>query len=282
MQFEYKAIAASGGTFYRVSRVSSHTSDLAHDLIDYLTFEYRTGDTLIKNKSGDELTIAFDNSGRAVNKTVNGEDVSTTGYNQTGDLNNTRSFASNTFSSVNNFYSVVRPSSDGWDVKYDNPSYKIADRYSCERKGFGSNTEKRGSKGIQGTIYDQHWFSPTPGKTYTVSAYISVVDELLSGAVMIKIIAFDEEKNELAQVQSVSLTTTDNQWRILNASISLPENASKILVQIGLFEGEGVYYLDAIWIAEGATPTKFNLTRNSSFYWYDKRSVKILEILSEK
>lgn len=99
---------------------------------------------------------------------------------------------------------------------------------------------------------------------------ISVVDELLSGAVMIKIIAFDEEKNELAQVQSVSLTTTDNQWRILNASISLPENASKILVQIGLFEGEGVYYLDAIWIAEGATPTKFNLTRNSSFYWYDE------------
>ena len=270
VQFEYKAIAASGGTFYRVSKVSSHTSDLAHDLIDYLTFEYRTGDTLIKNKSGDELTIAFDNSGRAVNKTVNGEDVSTTGYNQTGDLNNTRSFASNTFSSVNNFYSVVRPSSDGWDVKYDNPSYKIADRYSCERKGFGSNTEKRGSKGIQGTIYDQHWFSPTPGKTYTVSAYISVVDELLSGAVMIKIIAFDEEKNELAQVQSVSLTTTDNQWRILNASISLPENASKILVQIGLFEGEGVYYLDAIWIAEGATPTKFNLTRNSSFYWYDE------------
>ena len=270
VQFEYKAIAASGGTFYRVSRVSSHTSDLAHDLIDYLTFEYRTGDTLIKNKSGDELTIAFDNSGRAVNKTVNGEDVSTTGYNQTGDLNNTRSFASNTFSSVNNFYSVVRPSSDGWDVKYDNPSYKIADRYSCERKGFGNNTEKRGSKGIQGTIYDQHWFSPTPGKTYTVSAYISVVDELLSGAVMIKIIAFDEEKNELAQVQSVSLTTTDNQWRILNASISLPENASKILVQIGLFEGEGVYYLDAIWIAEGATPTKFNLTRNSSFYWYDE------------
>ena len=270
VQFEYKAIAASGGTFYRVSRVSSHTSDLAHDLIDYLTFEYRTGDTLIKNKSGDELTIAFDNSGRAVNKTVNGEDVSTTGYNQTGDLNNTRSFASNTFSSVNNFYSVVRPSSDGWDVKYDNPSYKIADRYSCERKCFGNNTEKRGSKGIQGTIYDQHWFSPTPGKTYTVSAYISVVDELLSGAVMIKIIAFDEEKNELAQVQSVSLTTTDNQWRILNASISLPENASKILVQIGLFEGEGVYYLDAIWIAEGATPTKFNLTRNSSFYWYDE------------
>ena len=271
VQFEYKAIAASGGTFYRVSRVSSHTSDLAHDLIDYLTFEYRTGDTLIKNKSGDELTIAFDNSGRAVNKTVNGEDVSTTGYNQTGDLNNTRSFASNMFSSVDNYYSVMRPTIyDGWRTNYDKPNNKVASTYCDERTLSGRYSEKRGMEWKQGTIYDQNWFHLTPGKTYTASAYVSILDELASGTVVLKLIAVDEEENELAQVQSVPLTTTDNQWRILNATMQIPENAAKMYMQIGLFEGEGIYYLDAVWVSEGAAPTKFNYIQNPSFYWYDK------------
>ena len=271
VQFEYKAIAASGGTFYRVSRVSSHTSDLAHDLIDYLTFEYRTGDTLIKNKSGDELTIAFDNSGRAVNKTVNGEDVSTTGYNQTGDLNNTRSFASNMFSSVDNYYSVMRPTIyDGWRTNYDKPNNKVAFTYCDERTLSGWYSEKRGMEWKQGTIYDQNWFHLTPGKTYTASAYVSILDELASGTVVLKLIAVDEEENELAQVQSVPLTTTDNQWRILNATMQIPENAAKMYMQIGLFEGEGIYYLDAVWVSEGAAPTKFNYIQNPSFYWYDK------------
>ena len=271
VQFEYKAIAASGGTFYRVSRVSSHTSDLAHDLIDYLTFEYRTGDTLIKNKSGDELTIAFDNSGRAVNKTVNGEDVSTTGYNQTGDLNNTRSFASNMFSSVDNYYSVMRPTIyDGWRTNYDKPNNKVASTYCNERTLSGWYSEKRGMEWKQGTIYDQNWFHLTPGKTYTASAYVSILDELASGTVVLKLIAVDEEENELAQVQSVPLTTTDNQWRILNATMQIPENAAKMYMQIGLFEGEGIYYLDAVWVSEGAAPTKFNYIQNPSFYWYDK------------
>ena len=271
VQFEYKAIAASGGTFYRVSRVSSHTSDLAHDLIDYLTFEYRTGDTLIKNKSGDELTIAFDNSGRAVNKTVNGEDVSTTGYNQTGDLNNTRSFASNMFSSVDNYYSVMRPTKyDGWRTNYDKPNNIVASTYCNERTLSGWYSEKRGMEWKQGTIYDQNWFHLTPGKTYTASAYVSILDELASGTVVLKLIAVDEEENELAQVQSVPLTTTDNQWRILNATMQIPENAAKMYMQIGLFEGEGIYYLDAVWVSEGAAPTKFNYIQNPSFYWYDK------------
>lgn len=271
VQFEYKAIAASGETFYRVSRVSSHTSDLAHDLIDYLTFEYRTGDTLIKNKSGDELTIAFDNSGRAVNKTVNGEDVSTTGYNQTGDLNNTRSFASNMFSSVDNYYSVMRPTIyDGWRTNYDKPNNKVAFTYCDERTLSGWYSEKRGMEWKQGTIYDQNWFHLTPGKTYTASAYVSILDELASGTVVLKLIAVDEEENELAQVQSVPLTTTDNQWRILNATMQIPENAAKMYMQIGLFEGEGIYYLDAVWVSEGAAPTKFNYIQNPSFYWYDK------------
>ena len=271
VQFEYKAIAASGGTFYRVSRVSSHTSDLAHDLIDYLTFEYRTGDTLIKNKSGDELTIAFDNSGRAVNKTVNGEDVSTTGYNQTGDLNNTRSFASNMFSSVDNYYSVKRPTIyDGWRTNYDKPNNIVVSTYCNERTLSGWYSEKRGMEWKQGTIYDQARCFPTPGKTYTASAYVSILDELASGTVVLKLIAVDEEENELAQVQSVPLTTTDNQWRILNATMLIPENAAKMYMQIGLFEGEGIYYLDAVWVSEGAAPTKFNYIQNPSFYWYDK------------
>ena len=271
VQFEYKAIAASGETFYRVSRVSSHTSDLAHDLIDYLTFEYRTGDTLIKNKSGDELTIAFDNSGRAVNKTVNGEDVSTTGYNQTGDLNNTRSFASNMFSSVDNYYSVKRPTIyDGWRTNYDKPNNIVVSTYCNERTLSGWYSEKRGMEWKQGTIYDQARCFPTPGKTYTASAYVSILDELASGTVVLKLIAVDEEENELAQVQSVPLTTTDNQWRILNATMLIPENAAKMYMQIGLFEGEGIYYLDAVWVSEGAAPTKFNYIQNPSFYWYDK------------
>ena len=271
VQFEYKAIAASGGTFYRVSRVSSHTSDLAHDLIDYLTFEYRTGDTLIKNKSGDELTIAFDNSGRAVNKTVNGEDVSTTGYNQTGDLNNTRSFASNMFSSVDNYYSAKSTTTyGGWQTNFDKPNNMVAVSYCKERMLSGWYSEKRGMRGKQGTIYDQARCFPTPGKTYTASAYVSILDELASGTVVLKLIAVDEEENELAQVQSVPLTTTDNQWRILNATMLIPENAAKMYMQIGLFEGEGIYYLDAVWVSEGAAPTKFNYIQNPSFYWYDK------------
>ena len=271
VQFEYKAIAASGETFYRVSRVSSHTSDLAHDLIDYLTFEYRTGDTLIKNKSGDELTIAFDNSGRAVNKTVNGEDVSTTGYNQTGDLNNTRSFASNMFSSVDNYYSAKSTTTyGGWQTNFDKPNNMVAVSYCKERMLSGWYSEKRGMRGKQGTIYDQARCFPTPGKTYTASAYVSILDELASGTVVLKLIAVDEEENELAQVQSVPLTTTDNQWRILNATMLIPENAAKMYMQIGLFEGEGIYYLDAVWVSEGAAPTKFNYIQNPSFYWYDK------------
>ena len=271
VQFEYKAIAASGETFYRVSRVSSHTSDLAHDLIDYLTFEYRTGDTLIKNKSGDELTIAFDNSGRAVNKTVNGEDVSTTGYNQTGDLNNTRSFASNMFSSVDNYYSAKSTTTyGGWQTNFDKPNNMVAVSYCKERMLSGWYSEKRGMRGKQGTIYDQARCFPTPGKTYTASAYVTILDELASGTVVLKLIAVDEEENELAQVQSVPLTTTDNQWRILNATMLIPENTAKMYMQIGLFEGEGIYYLDAVWVSEGAAPTKFNYIQNPSFYWYDK------------
>lgn len=266
IRFEYKAVTVSGATIYRTSKVSSHTCDLDHILIDSLSFDYRTGDTSIVNDSGDELVIAFDNSGRAVNKTLNGESVSTAGYNQSGNLNNTLSFASNSFISSEDITNASYPArSNGWTLEYDRPNDKIYGAMCTERLNNAIYSLKIGMSNTAGTIYSQYKTIPTPGETYTVSGYVNILDELSAGTVALKLVAVDSNGNTLAESQSAAITSTDNKWEILTSTITVPENTARLHIRVGLFEGLGTVYLDCVWTEKGETPNRFNIIHNPSF-----------------
>ena len=266
IRFEYKSVTTSGATIYRVSKVSSHTCDLDHTLMDYLSFDYRTGDTSIKNKAGEELVVAFDNSGRAVNKTVDGENVSTAGYNQSGNKNNTLSFASNSFISSDDISNASYPArSNGWTVVSDRTNNRVYSTMCTERLNTAIYSLKIGMTSTEGTIYSQHYNIPSQGETYTVSGYVSILNELSAGTVSIRLVAVDSNGNTLAESKSAEITSTDNNWKILTSTITIPANTAKLYTRVGLFEGIGTVYIDSVWLEKGETPNRFNLIKNPSF-----------------
>ena len=267
----YKNIVANNNTFYKVSSYTTYGEDSV-TVYDTVDFVYRTCDTYIKNSKGDELVLAFDNSGRVTNKTLNGKTVSETQYNNSGDLKNTVSFASQSFDIGYN--SFERGSMSVSDAQSDGTANNIIN-YSEERTFIKNKSLKLQRTETPGTITSTYkkWYIE-PNTTYTVSMYVNIVDTLQSGEVYLTVTACDSDVlvlTDLLSVNGSAITSTDNQWQLISATITTPADTDAFKITCGIYDAIGTVYFDAFQIEKASTPSKMNLLVNGDFEDYDNR-----------
>ena len=250
--------------FYKVSELSYHGNDTANQEFGSMKFTYRTNDTLVEsydinNTKSDELVIAFDNSGRAVNKTLNGKTTVATRYNMDGNLNNTVKSVSNAFSATENLITEPHPAlSTDW-TKHGTYSTSTDSVNICDTSLF---VEATNDTDAYATYRVENI---TPGQKYTASAYVKVVGDDCYGNAAIKLTAGNSNNTSLLEIMGASMVNTDGEWKIISATIEAPEGAEFIDVSCGVFNNRGSLYIDTVWAEEGSVSNRYNFISNSSF-----------------
>lgn len=264
----YKSVVCPGKTFYRVSSFSTYGEDTNHTLYDTITFEYRTNDTVLKSiEKGDEVIFAFDNSGRVVNAIQNGESVSVAEYHNSGNTKNKAKYASNVFTPKENLEKRTT-GSYRHKTTTNNPNYydyiDSTERILNQTKSVKLAIEPKA--GAQSNYLYTGLRSNTGFSTYTVSAYVNIVDTMVAGSVYLTVVTTDEDDAVIREYKSEELTTTNNGWKRLFVTIDVPEEVYNITVSYGIFNGIGTVYLEDVY-AEGSNVanSQMNLAKNSSF-----------------
>ncbi len=265
----YKKTEGIGTTFYKVSSFSTY--DEEPSLYDTISLEYRTADTVVSSaRTGDVVVLASDNLGRVTNQTLNNEETRNTSFNNSGNLNNTVSLSSKPFSFGKTNYKPIKLTdhwNGEWDIiKGDNTGYSVAGD-SSERANYYNTSLKLQRNVLEGSVYakTKRGSFLSAGNTYTVSMNVNIVDSLLSGEVYMSITAYDENSQELLTVKSESITTTNNQWKLLFATITVPENAEDVMISCGIFNGVGTVYLNAMHREKSSVLNQPNLVYNGNF-----------------
>ena len=265
---DYKEIECPGNVFYRVVSYSTYGDfGVLYETVDFV---YQTCDTVIRNSKGDKLVVAFDNLGRAIGKTLNDEKITALSYNNSvegnGNYQNTLAFSSNTFDVKNGVLSYSYPAriGSGWTVKYDKPNSVTIRSMNTERLNYGIYSKKI-TRSQVGYAYLQRRFAAYEAATFTVSVYVNILDTLSEGEVYLRLTARDENKTELSVSKSNSITTTNNEWQLLSATITTAENTADILIDCGMFDAVGTVYVDVAWIEYGEIANPLNLVQNNSF-----------------
>ena len=275
--FAYKTVKNSinNTIFYRIWGASYYGSDDSAVPLDSLTFTYRTHDTVVNNSQGDEVVIAFDSVGRAVNKTLNGKNTIGTVYNnhltesangevvETPNINNTIAVSSNIFSATENL--IAEPYvayASTWNVvgvkgihNPTNSSTSISDNsmYLSESAGANEAYIHKRLENISG------------GESYTVSARIRIPYEMESGGTQLKLVAGNSTTAVLKEEHSASYSTTNGEWIVISTTIETPENSDFIDVYCGFFDGSGEIYIEYVCAEKGRSVNRFNIAMNSSF-----------------
>jgi len=162
----------------------------------------------------------------------------------------------------------------------ENPSFErtIDDEWTALT--FGTNTatvsttyRKFGNKSakIVNNVIDVSCFTQalavTPGKTYTLSAYVktvNVTNESNLGA-FIDIAYYN---NGWFGINSNYLTGTKD-WQRMAVTLTVPSNVSTITIDAYLVTETGTVYFDDFQLEEGNTSSRYNLVENGDFSSYD-------------
>ena len=128
--FTYKTVASKEKIFYRVTgaeRRGKYESAIAgRQTLNKLTFQYRTGDTVVTDLNGNANYIIFDNAGRTIGTRDHSGALSTVRYNTIGNKNNKPDRSSDSFSNVFNLaenHSFERANLDYWTIYADSDYY---------------------------------------------------------------------------------------------------------------------------------------------------------------
>ena len=267
ISFGYKTVECNASKkFYRIEDVTLTGTD--NSMYDKIEFEYNLGDTYINNSHGDDARITFDNSGRAINILNNKKNVSVAEYHGLSEEN--PNIANNVKSASNVFTPLENREARSNRAYY----YECTDYNNCYRGTSKTVTlnqfssEKLGVKltaaPASSYLYTYVAF-PKVGKTYTVSAYVNIVDTLAAGSVYLKLVAKDRNNNILQEFKSKEITTTNNQWERIHITATVPENTYNLFAYYGIFDGNGEVYVEDIYSEEADTLNRFNLAKNSSF-----------------
>lgn len=254
------------GNAYKVSSYSTYGNNTNHNLYDTISFEYRTNDTVISNTKDDVLVLAFDSTGRVINCVLNNKTISVNQYKNAANGKNgfnNLSFVSQNITPkpdlsdqmpITNY--VARTSSD---YTVAETSYDIVYNESTSLKyGF--------SEGASPGNYYRFSELPLEGnKTYSFSAYVNIENTLSSGSLYMKIEAKNSGGEIISTVYSERLTTTNNQWKRLSASINTPAEITSCKISYGIFEGVGIFYSESLYAEESDVISHYNFVDGSSF-----------------
>lgn len=254
------------GDAYKVISYSTFGNNPTHNLYDTISFEYRTNDTVISNTKEDVLILAFDNSGRVINCILNNKTISVSQYkNATNNKNgfNNISFASQSITPKPNLTDQMPitkyVASTGGDYAVAETSFDVLYNESTSLKyGF--------SEGASPGSYYRFTELPLEGnKTYSFSAYVNIENTLSAGSVYMKVEAKNENGEIISTIYSERLTTTDNQWKMLSATINTPAETTSCKISYGIFDGVGIFYSESLYAEESEVISNYNFIDGSSF-----------------
>ena len=261
----YKA----AGNAWKTSSFSIYGDDSTHVFKDTVSFVYRTSDTVISNTKGNTIVLAFDNTGKVINCIKDGKTISVSKYNGIGSNNNNSfnkpSFVSNEFTPTEDLSS--RSYSHYYHVATD-PNTYIYVNNSKERllNGFGSTKlgVENGKSPSSSYVYS-YTLPHNDYKTYTYSIDVNIEDTLSAGAVYLEVEVQNRNDEVLFTKRSVEITTTNNEWKRLCVTVTMPENTGEAILKCGVFDGVGVMYMGGFHYEEAEASNKFNMVMNSSF-----------------
>ncbi|HOD01962.1 MAG TPA: DNRLRE domain-containing protein, partial [Clostridiales bacterium] len=267
--FTYKTVASKEKIFYRVTgaeRRGKYESAIAgRQTLNKLTFQYRTGDTVVTDLNGNANYIIFDNAGRTIGTRDHSGALSTVRYNTIGNKNNKPDRSSDSFSNVFNLaenHSFERANLDYWTI------YADSDYYTT---GFLTSGAYMGHKALRLTmtqrgsvLFNQNFSNVSAGQKYTFSAYVKINGTLTNGVADLLI----EAKNGgtiLSSTRSTGITTTNNEWVRIQVNVTLPANCNLVRVYGAINNGTGTAYFDAVQMESGHAMNRYNLLENNGF-----------------
>jgi len=275
VSFGYKAVTTPGKTFYRVTSVTTAGTD--GTVYDTVTFNYRTNDTYIHNTKGDKAVIAFDNMGRAVNIVKNDKTVSAASYYGISTID---SDAEN-----DNSVNKLKRNSDVFTLSHNLKSYSTYGQYFASTISY--NTGADYSSGATERVFNQtestrvgidsdvapntacvytYLLPNTSGETFTASVYVNIVDTLSAGTAYIKLVALDANDNRIAEVRGEEITTTNNEWKRLSVTMTMPqEDVYNLVAVCGIFDGNGTMYCENVYYEKGEIAGRHNFVENPCF-----------------
>ncbi|MBR3767092.1 MAG: DNRLRE domain-containing protein, partial [Clostridia bacterium] len=235
-----------------------------------MNFYFNGSNTFITDSSDSELTVGFDNMGRAVSYTDKDGKISTTKYNTGGNMNNTVAESSDTFAFSDNLLSnhSFENEFSNW-IAYSNTgndSYSL----SSSQSYIGSTALKftRWSSGI--ILFLQDIYNVTAGKEYTFSAYIKAT--AMDGGSAGLCIEAKSGNSTIDAIRSSTVTTVTDGWIRVQTTLTCPSGTTYMRPYVYIEGTSGTVYFDALQFEEASSAGHYNLLENPGFEKYSSSS----------
>lgn len=235
-------------------------------VLNTVYFNYNGSSTKISDSKGRQITVGFDNMGRAVSYMDKDGNISTTKYNSGGNLNNTVEESSDVFSFADNM--LLNHSFENGFTSWQKwqPSGTTTYSVDTSQKHIGAKSLKLtiSSEGKIVALQDLTDFEI--GKEYTLSGYVKAT-AMGNAKTSIRIEGKDSSGTVTRNFSSWITTTTDN-WTRLQVSYTVPEGVTYIRICMELQGSSGTVFYDAMQFEEASSAGHYNLIINPGFERY--------------
>ncbi len=264
-----------------------------------LTFSYGQGETTVTDRAGRTETMMFDDFGQTVCVRDNAGRASFLKYssfdanrdinpNKTNNSENSKaratqlSYTTKMQATVNNF--VANPdfedsSLGAWHFENSTNAGTGSAALTSEQAYRGNNSLKIQCSSIDKRYgYEQGLSLPslTAGKTYTISSYVKITDLTTSASSSISgaIVYFGFQYADGSwDIRASEALQTLGEWTRISRTFTLPENITKMIAKIGLYNCTGTAYFDNVQVEEGSIANNYNLIENGYFGDADNTTV---------
>lgn len=266
-----KNVVCKSKTFYRVSsltRNSQANSSGNRTIENKLTFTYNNGETVVTDNYGKSNYIYFDNAGRTVNVRDHESNTSYAKYNSSGNKANTLAQQSNTFAPINNLAknngAEFTDNGEWYSQMPSTTSGTVA--ITSEDAYIGYKSFKVNSTVTSGRVNYCQALTVTPGKSYTLSAYVKIPEALGNGTGGVVLAFTYKDVNGAWQTVHGDYITSPQDWQRESFTFTLPSDATgNIGIMLAFFNRSGTAYFDGVQLEEGSTMNRHNLLDNSGF-----------------
>ena len=267
---DLKEVKCKNKSFYRVStltRKGQADENGDRPVENQLTFSYNNGETQVTDMYGKTNYIYFDNAGRTVNVRDHESNTSYAKYNSSGNKTNTLALQSNTFAPINNLAknnSAEFTDNGEW---YQQLSGGTGSAVITTQEAYvGNKSFKVNSAGTTGRVNICQALTVTPGKTYTLSAYVKIPEDLGNGTGGVALAISYKAANGVWYAVQGDYIKTAQDWRRESFTFTLPADSTGYIgLMLAFFNNSGTAYFDGVQLEENSTMNRYNLLDNSGF-----------------
>ena len=248
----------------RVGSVSANGSNSS--VLNTVSFNYKGASTIISDSKGRQITVGFDNMGRAVSYMDKDGNISTTKYNSGGNLNNTVAESSDVFSFADNMLL-----NHGFENNFNDWAYERTSGTSYlvtqTQRYIGLKTLKMGVSSQGQIVIYQNVTDFDIGKEYTLSGSVKIT-AMSSGKTAIRIEGRNSSGTVVDSSTSDWLTAKNENWERIQVSYTVPSGVTTLRVCIELQGSSGTVFYDAMQLEEASSAGHYNLVINPGFERY--------------